>query len=96
MLYMSCTLCIYRSIGNKQRFHRPLQSLSTHIVLWLSIIAVTRRRVAQTFESTTVGIMDSWRLAVQWGWVVPLSEVAISPNFRCIAFIRCRRALRCS
>ena len=31
------------SIGNKQRFHRPLQSLSTHR-LGLSIIAVTRCR----------------------------------------------------
>ena len=30
MLYMSCTLCIYRSIGNKQRFHRPLQTESQH------------------------------------------------------------------
>ena len=30
MLYMSCTLCIYGSIENKQRFHRSLQSLSTH------------------------------------------------------------------
>ena len=30
MLYMSCTLCIYGAIENKQRFHRSLQSLSTH------------------------------------------------------------------
>ena len=44
MLYMSCTLCIYRSIGNKQRFHRPLQSLSTHRLVMVSIIAVTRCR----------------------------------------------------
>ena len=30
MLYMSCTLCIYRSIANKQRFHRSLPTESQH------------------------------------------------------------------
>ena len=57
MLYMSCTLCIYRSIANKQRFHRSTYRVSAHTSSCGS--RLPSLVVAQTFESTTVGIMDS-------------------------------------